>query len=195
MNLRFAALKGDLRKHAIDAVAKLRIEVFKDWPYIYDGSLTYEQNYLSTLAASDRAVIVIAQFEQAIIGAATGCPLSEEHQGFKTPFEAAGQDPDSIFYCSESVLVPSFRGKGAGHVFFDMREDHARSLGFKSTAFCSVIRPPDHPKRNDNVVYLEAFWRKRGYQPVPGMVAQFSWRDMGEQEESAKQMQFWMKQL
>jgi hypothetical protein len=55
------------------------------------------------------------------------------------------------------------RGPGAGHRFFYAHEAHARSLGRRYAAFCSVIRSADHPQRPDAYNALDPFWRKRGY--------------------------------
>ena len=41
----------------------------------------------------------------------------------------------------------------------------------------------------------EAFWRKRGYAPLPGIVAEFRWKDLGEPHETAHPMQFWARDL
>jgi hypothetical protein len=40
------ALTGPELEAALDGVASLRIAVFRDWPYLYDGSLDYEREYL-----------------------------------------------------------------------------------------------------------------------------------------------------
>ena len=34
----------------LDAVAALRIAVFRDWPYLYDGDAAYEREYLDAYA-------------------------------------------------------------------------------------------------------------------------------------------------
>ena len=47
----------DIRRH-LDAVAALRIDVFRDWPYLYDGSLDYERRYLRPYVDSPGAVVV-----------------------------------------------------------------------------------------------------------------------------------------
>ena len=36
-------------------LARLRIVVFRDWPYLYDGTLDYEEKYLATFAAAKGA--------------------------------------------------------------------------------------------------------------------------------------------
>ena len=39
-----------------DAVAALRIKVFRDFPYLYDGDLDFEAKYLRVYAESSRSV-------------------------------------------------------------------------------------------------------------------------------------------
>ncbi|MEE2816993.1 MAG: GNAT family N-acetyltransferase, partial [Pseudomonadota bacterium] len=40
MGLRLDVLRGEDLARAIDDVARLRIAVFRDWPYLYDGDLS-----------------------------------------------------------------------------------------------------------------------------------------------------------
>ena len=58
-----------------------------------------------------------------------------------------------------------------------------------------MIRPADHPERPADYRPLDAFWRKRGYEPQPGMVAEYAWKDRGQPRETLKQLQFWMRAL
>ena len=44
----------------LDAVARLRMEVFRDFPYLYDGTRDYERTYLQTYVRCPQAVVVIA---------------------------------------------------------------------------------------------------------------------------------------
>ena len=57
------------------------------------------------------------------------------------------------------------------------------------------MRPEDHPARPANYRSNDVFWRKRGYEPLPGVIAEFSWRDLGDSRESRKPLQFWMRAL
>jgi GNAT superfamily N-acetyltransferase len=91
------------------------------------------------------------------------------------------------------VLLPDYRGRGLGHRFFDLREDHARALGRHHVAFCSVSRPDNHPARPADARTNDAFWQGRGYAPLPGVMAEFSWKDLGEAVETVKSLQFWMR--
>ena len=193
-----AALRIETRKDAgaaalIDELAALRITVFRDFPYLYDGTLDYEQWYIGKLLAARDHVIVCAFDGDTLVGASTGAPMAGEHEEFAAPFKQLGHDIDAIFYFGESVLLPAYRGRGIGHAFFDGREAHAAALGFAKTAFCAVIRPPDHPARPDDYVPLDDFWKKRGYVRLEGVTTSFSWRDLGDTQASEKPMQFWGK--
>lgn len=188
-------LTGPDLEAVLPDLAQLRIEIFRDWPYLYEGTLTYESRYLQTYRDSPGAVLIGAFDGGAIIGAATGTPLEDHAEDFGAAFAAEGIALDQVFYCAESVLLPEYRGRGFGHRFFDLREAHARALGRRYAAFCAVVRPDDHPKRPKAPRSLEPFWTARGYEKLPGVPSQYPWKDIGAREETAKTMQFWMRSL
>lgn len=187
-------LTGEAVAGALDDLARLRIAVFRDWPYLYDGDAAYERGYLRAYTAPG-AVVVAALDGTRMVGAATGTPMEHHAEDFAAAFAGRPETLENIFYCAESVLLPDYRGQGLGHAFFDGREAQGRALGRRWSAFCSVIRPADHPARPADYRPLDGFWRKRGYQPLPGVVATFRWRDLGETQETPKRLQFWMKPL
>ncbi|WP_065330434.1 GNAT family N-acetyltransferase [Tritonibacter mobilis] len=195
MVLRIETLTGAALAAALDDVARLRIEVFRAWPYLYDGDLAYERDYLQSYRDSAGAVVVGAFDADRLVGAATGTPLADHADDFAAAFAESTLDMADIFYCAESVLLPAYRGQGAGHGFFDAREAHARELGFAKSAFCSVIRPKEHPLHPTGYTPLDPFWRKRGYQPLPGAVAEFAWKDIDQPKETTKTLQFWLRDL
>lgn len=185
---------GDLEA-ALDAVADLRISVFRAFPYLYDGDHAYERRYLESYRHSPDAILVGAFDGDRLVGAATGTRLTDHADDFAAAFAGTGIDLETVFYCAESVLLPAWRGRGIGHRFFDLREAHARALGFRKSAFCAVIRPQDHPARPDDYRPLDAFWIARDYRPLEGVVAAFRWKDVGEAQETAKPLQFWIRDL
>lgn len=176
-------------------VAALRLSVFRDFPYLYDGDLDYELDYLKHYAQCERAVFVLALYDGVVVGASTGLPMSEADEDFQRPFLQHDQPLKDIFYFGESVLHAQHRGKGLGHHFFDERERFARSQGATLTTFCAVERPPAHPLRPLNYQPLDGFWRKRGYTQRPDLTTSFVWRDLGEDQETPKPMVFWTRQL
>jgi GNAT superfamily N-acetyltransferase len=187
VTLDIASLTGEAIAAVLPDLARLRMTVFRDWPYLYDGSLEYEEKYLATFAAAPGAVCVVARDGAQIVGASTGLPMRHADEEFKGPFAAAFYDISEVFYCGESVLLPGYRGGGVGHAFFDHREAQARRLGgFKYSTFCRVVRPDDHPAKPKDYRPLDAFWAKRGYRPVAGLIARYDWKDIGEASETQK---------
>lgn len=196
MSLSVQALTGEDIKAALPELARLRITVFRDWPYLYDGTLAYEEEYLAKFAAAKGAVCVIARDGDLVVGASTGAPMIEHADEFGEPFRQAGYDLAKIFYCGESVLLKSHRGHGLGHKFFDLREGQAHALGgFTHSTFCRVVRSDDHPLKPADYVPLDGFWSKRGYAPVPSLTATYDWKDVDHDDETTHTMQFWMKAL
>ncbi len=195
MTLDVRILSGAALDAALPDVARLRISVFRAWPYLYDGDLAYERGYLSIYSKKEDAVLVGAFDGARLVGAATGTPLEDHAADFGAAFEGAEIALEDVFYCAESVLLPEYRGLGVGHRFFDAREGKARALGRAYVAFCAVVRPQDHPLRPDDARSLEPFWRGRGYAPMPGIIAQFGWRDLDQTSDTQKPLQFWIKRL
>ncbi len=196
MSPRVELLTGDALKQGIPHLAQLRIDVFREWPYLYDGNFDYEQWYLSKFAESAGAVIVAAFDGDNLIGASTAAPLAAQLDDFIAPFKAQGMDPAHVFYFGESVLKPAYRGLGLGVAFFVHREARARAHGgIMHTGFCSVLRPGDHALKPADYVPLDDFWRRRGYQPVKGMTGPFHWKDIDQPGETEKTMQFWVKRI
>lgn len=194
--LRIVRVVGDAISPWLDALARLRIRVFREWPYLYDGDLAYEAEYLAAYGRSAGSVFVLAIAGDRVVGCATGMPLVDEHESFRQPFIAAGLDPREVYYFGESVLDPAWRGQGLGHRFFDEREAHARALGsFRYTAFCAVERAADDPRRPLAYRPLDAFWSARGYRRRPDLRTCFEWRELGEDQASAKPMVYWLRPL
>lgn len=179
----------------LDDVARLRVAVFRDWPYLYAGDMGYERNYLAAYAASADSVFVLAFDGDTVVGASTGLPLADDDAAFQAPFVAHGIDVGAVFYFGESVLLPAYRGRGVGHAFFDAREAHARALGrFSTTAFCAVDRAAADPRRPAGHRDNDVFWTRRGYVRRPGLRMQLDWDEIG-RGECRHSLTFWTRAL
>lgn len=193
--LRVETREGAAVESALGPLAELRIAVFYEFPYLYEGTQAYEEQYLQTYVRSARSQVVLVWDGAKVVGASTVIPLLEAPSEMQGPFVDAGFDLARVDYFGESVLLPEFRGRGLGLRFFELREAHARRQGLSICAFCAVERSVQHPLCPPDYVPLDSFWAKRGYHKFPQLRAQLTWQDRGESEPSAKDMTFWIKHL
>jgi len=177
----------------IDGLGRLRIAVFRDYPYLYDGSLEYERDYLQSYLKSPRSMVALVLDQGEVVGATTCMPMIEEGPEFQEAFVKAGFDLSTICYFGESILLPPYRGRGLGKDFFLRREAHAQRLGAGLTTFCAVDRSVDHPLRPKDYVPLDGLWVRQGYAKHPELQATFVWKEIGEEAESPKTLTFWLK--
>jgi GNAT superfamily N-acetyltransferase len=195
-NCNFQCVQGTEITPWLAELARLRIAVFREWPYLYDGDADYEQRYLQTYVASPTSICVLALAGGELVGASTGLPLCNEQSAFTEPFMAQGWDLGRVFYFGESVLLPAWRGLGIGHAFFDYREAHAAQLqGISHTAFAAVERSANDPRRPPNARDLTTFWRGRGYTPHPALRMRLDWPELGNPQASANTLSFWLRPL
>lgn len=193
--LQVSTLTGAAIRPFLPALAALRISVFREFPYLYDGEMSYEQNYLQTYITAPDAAVIIARDGARVVGAATCLPMAAETANIQRPFREAKADIGRIFYFGESVLEAQYRGRGTGVAFFAAREAQARATGHRIAAFCAVQRPADHPLRPAGYTPLDEFWTHRGYTRHPGLTCRMSWRDTYETQETEKTLMFWTRDL
>ena len=100
-----AALLGD--------VAALRIAVFRDWPYLYDGNLDHERQYVASYRDNPGALLVGAFELGRLVGASTSTPLEDQSPDVAAPLIAHGLRAEKVLWGPESVLLPAWRGQGS----------------------------------------------------------------------------------
>lgn len=195
--IRFQSFKGPEIGKYIDHLADLRIGVFREYPYLYDGDAGYERKYLQRYLNCDHCLIILAFDDRSAIpiGASTAIPLVNEIENTKQPFLDQGLKLDSFCYFGESVVNPHYRGQGIGRRFFEMREAHAMALNLSHACFCAVVRPDNHPSKPAQYYSNEAFWERLGYRKQANLETDYSWKEIGGEEEESHSMQFWTKSL
>ncbi len=191
-SLRFSAHIGAAIGEIIEPLARLRIQVFYEFPYLYEGSMAYERTYLQRYAHTPESFILATWDGEQLVGATTATPLHTEMEEITEPLRLMPWPLDQLFYFGESMLLPAYRGQGLGHYFFDAREQHAQSLGYLGAVFCSVVRPSTHPLRPSSYRPHDVFWQKRAYAPQD-CYCQLAWLDRGAEQETIKPLQFWYR--
>lgn len=189
-------LRGAEAEAYVHELSTLRIRVFREFPYLYEGDNEYERSYLSTYFSCPESFIALCFDGDKVVGASTAIPMRHEEESFQAPFRKRGMKPESICYYGESVLLPEYRGQGIGKMFMEVRERYARTLpDVKQVCFCAVVREPDHPESPPGYRPLDSFWRDLGFEKIPGLTTTYKWREIGASEPTGKKMQFWLKEL
>lgn len=196
MSLSFKVVRGSAFGPHLDELGKLRIAVFSEWPYIYEGHLGYERKYLETYsrAATSFGFLVYDGIE--LVGATTAIELEHETVEFQKPFLEQKIPLETVIYFGESILLPEYRGAGLGKRFMHERLTYANSFKNKKfAAFCAVQREQNHSLKPAGYIPLDGFWQQQGFSPRSGMVAYFSWKDLDKHQETQKELQFWLRPL
>lgn len=191
MTIQFNVLHGESGRQLAKDLASLRIHVFREYPYLYEGDLAYEEKYLERYFRSKESLIAFAKDGNHVIGATTALPLTDESESVKKPFLDRGIDPDDYMYFGESVVLTEYRNQGIGKKFFELRLKHALSTGRSRACFCAVDRGHDHPLKPETYRNLVEFWERMGFEPS-GFHCLMSWKDLTESGESPKKMNYFI---
>ncbi len=194
-NVTIKPLFGEqIHKH-LEEFAHLRINIFKNYPYLYNGNINYEKDYLNAYLQSQNSVLIGAFYNNELVGGATAILMQDSYPEVKQPFLAQNYNINNIVYFGESVLLDRFQNSGIGHKFFIHRELFA--LSYKNvnyTTFCHVVRDSNSlniTNTIDNKLY--ALWNSHRYFKDKNLTSFFSWQDIGEKNETQKTMQFMLK--
>lgn len=152
----------------LTSIARLRLEVFKDFPYLYASTLENEIAIIKKHIQCPDAIAVLVFDGSTVVGVSTGMPASEQEAAFQEVLLENGLNPSRCYYFSESVLLKQYRGRGIGHHFYDLREEHVKNLKtYDSICFFTVSRSHKDPERPSDYLPLSEFWTKRGYVLFP----------------------------
>lgn len=191
----FRVYKGKEISALVEDLAELRIHIFKEFPYLYEGNKAFEYEYLNKYVESDCSFLFTIWNNEKLVGATTCIALYDEFEDVKEPFIKAGIEINSIIYFGESILLKEYRNKGLGKLFMEKRVEFASSYPWcKAVYFCSVERAENHPLKPKDYKNLHEFWSTQGFNPTE-LSTIFEWKDLGETNETEKKMNFWMKPI
>ena len=180
--MEFEIATGHEFQQYTNEIAALRMLVFKEYPYLYDGDMQTELDHLNDYSKSKNSILIIVKDEQKVIGAVTGIPLAEVDEVFLTPF-AKNEPIDSIFHLGEILLLKEYRGKGIGYKTYKLFEDLVREKKqYNKIAIIEVVRDQDDPRKPKNYISARKFWEKMGYTEHPKMVIHTFYKEVDSPE-------------
>jgi GNAT superfamily N-acetyltransferase len=188
-------LTGAAISDAVDDLATLRLEIFPEFPYLYQGRREDELAYLGSYAEAPDACVILARDGLAVIGAATGMPLVHEDVQMRDAFERTTFPLNEVYYVGELLFRPAYRNCGLGLKLLDQLESHIRSLGRYRRLTCATVeRPDNHPLRPRDYTPITRFLVRTGFVRLSGVTTSFMWRETDGVKRDHP-MQFWSKEL
>ena len=188
-------LTGAVIADALDDLATLRLDIFRKYPYLYEGRREDELNYLGTYAEAPDACVILAYDGSAVIGAATGMPLIQEDAQLRDAFAGTALPLDEVYYVGELLFRPPYRNSGLGRKMLDDLESQIRSFGsYRKITCATVVRPEDHPLSPCDYIPISKFLARTGFVRLTGGTTHFTWRET-EGVKRDHPMQFWVKDL
>jgi GNAT superfamily N-acetyltransferase len=197
-DIHIRSFTGSGLKPYLHSMAKLRMDVLKEFPYLKEPDLFQELTYLKKIVTCKEAIGVLIFDNTTLVGLSLGYPLVIDELEVKRPFLEKQLDLTTYFVFSDSLLLKQYRGRGIGHHFFDTRENHVHHYKLY-THICFYVPARGDEKREDlssrDTISLNDFWRKRGFTRISDMHCKLSWKEVGQTHPKEHLMSYWMKDL
>lgn len=188
-------LTGTAIAEVLDDLATLRLEIFREYPYLYLGRKEDELDYVGTYVEAPDACVILACDEKAVVGAAAGMPLMHENEQMLDAFAGTPFPLNEVYYIGELLLRRGYRNCGLGRKLLARLENHIRSVGSYCKVTCATVeRPDDHSLRPRDYIPITRFLARTGFVRLSVVPSHFKWREI-DGEERDHPMQFWIKDL
>jgi len=168
---------GNEATNYIDLISNMRINTFKEYPYLYKGTYDYEKQYLQGFIKDEKSTIAIAMHNNKIIGISTGLPLESESDivyEVKDIFYKNYILIENYYYYGEIIILPEYRGQGLAKKLYSAQDSLIKSWGFKNTCILTVRREENHPLKPINYPPQDKMWEHLGFIRT-NLTTQYSW--------------------
>lgn len=99
--LTIRVLSGSQAKQYCKDMTQIRLLVYKEFPYLYQGTFECEAEYLETYFKSPNATVLLVFDHDKVVGFSSSIPLAEEVDDLKEPFIKKGLDLKNYLYINE----------------------------------------------------------------------------------------------
>lgn len=202
-NLTVEILTGKQIIPVIPEVAKLRIKMFREFPYLYEGGIKYkeyEEKYLTSFIETSHALLVTLKDGNTIGGVATALPFISAGEHFVEvlqKFREQGLNPKDYFYIGDVIVLPEYQGQRFSVISVEKIENLARQWGYKHACLMTVMRDKNDPRRPKNYKDTDGIWAHLGYEKIDIIMNSVypTIQANGNVKEVPNPMRFWVKKL
>lgn len=186
---------GNEARRYSQQMASVYINIFKEFPYLYEGSIVEcEKDYLERYFISKHSIISLVFNGERIIGASASLPLDAVEE-IKSAFLKKQVDTRKFLYIGGTVIEEPFRNLKLIKKISRSHETHARNNGYSQIAFVAVRRDPSHPLRPIGYRPLEPIWQHLGYALIEGIEVRDKWKQIDTHQEEENSLDIWGKSV
>lgn len=178
-------------------MAQMRVKEYAEYPYLYDGDMQEELQYVQWFSTLKHSAMAIAFYNDEPVGFIAGTALTSFDEHFKGScdlFSSAGFDPETYYYFSDAIVMPEHRNKLLLNEMAQAVEEHAQILGY--TAGCFVCEShASHLLKPKEYKELDPLFKRQGYAKTD-MVISYSWLTRqadGTTKVQTHAMNYWIK--
>jgi ribosomal protein S18 acetylase RimI-like enzyme len=200
MNICIQRYQGKNIKSEIEILSEFRLRFFREFPYLYVGTMEEEQELVESYLVDPTTRLVVARDRDAsneIVGVAIGTELSSEIENlFQSDKSSQNNEllSEPFFYFGEMIFLPDYRSKGIGKQLLEELKKSGREQGFNRFCFLAVERANDDIRRPADYVDSELFFRKFGFEKTDVFVS-FDWNTIqagGHVEKTTNRLNLWV---
>jgi GNAT superfamily N-acetyltransferase len=184
----------------LEDVAKLRIQLFREFPYLYEGTSSIEEEYLRGFSSDPKSMLVVARSGKELASVSTAWPFTADANILKLAkqrFGEVGIRVEDVYYYGEILVKEKFRGRGITRKSYELHEAAAKDYGYSIASIATVVRSVDDPRRPLNYIDTDALWGKLGFSKT-NIIVKHPWPTIqvdGTSTDELNPMVFWTKQL
>jgi len=183
----YQLVQGSDMEQYVNDMIRLRLTVFRESPYFYDGTEGEERAYLEQHLHSEKGLFLIAKTGDHVIGMLSGTPM-KDRDDYAYPYVKNAIPTDSIFCLGELVVEQSDHREQIGLNLYQLFEEHVRSLGsYDTISECVVL----HPIAGEGKSIL----MQVGGSKCPNLVYHCFWKEIDQEVSTDHVMEYWSKQL
>lgn len=183
-----------------DSLALARIESFKQYPYLYSGTLERSQKYAARYAACEQGMIAVAMIQNKVACISTGIPLSHDSNLVTTIRNECVQkqlEANQYYYLGETIVMPEFQSQSVLEKIVLKQCEQIKAWGFEFACMLNVLREDNHPLKPVDYQCEQFIWQSIGFSKTD-IVIKSSWPTIqknGEIEKQENLLGLWVKDL
>ncbi|HEV2601172.1 MAG TPA: hypothetical protein VGT41_02640 [Candidatus Babeliales bacterium] len=195
----FKLLTGQNLQTITSFMAQQRVEAFREYPYLYEGTVAEDTEYVQWLVGLQHSAVAASYLDGEPVGFVSGIAFVDNEQEFKGScalFEENGLDPKDFYYVPEAIVAAAHRNKSLFTRLHSLLEEHVKSLGYKAS--CLVLESHEqHPLKPVDYKGPDEAFIKTGYSKTR-MLTSCAWPTIqpdGPAKNQVHPLTYWIKNL